>query len=182
MSTNVTGNSNPQSTLASTSNQEGGPSAAVTRHVLRPALIGTYVTYLSMLVITAGVHFGLDQWKTFGTTVMIGYAGAIFGWLAGFLASPYSTLEEKRLTRVTSWISLLASGYLVGKLEPSIKQIFDTGDLIAKPIYGVRLLNFLINLVCTGITVYQYRLYGKGSPYRGDSPSVEAHSDSEHRG
>ena len=174
MSANVTSNPNAQSTPASTSNQVGGASAATARHVLKPAIIGTSVVYLSMFGLAAGIHLGMDDWSGFFTTVMIGYAGAIFGWLAGFVASPYDTKEEKRLTRVSSFISLITSGYLIGKLEPSMSLIFGHGELITNPLYGVRLLNFLINLICTGITVYLYRLYGGGSPYDGGSPSVEA--------
>lgn len=176
MSTNVTGNSNTQSTPASTSTQADGYAATTARHVMKPAIIATLVTYLSMFGITAGIHYSLKQLNTtFWITVLIGYAGAVFGWLAGFMASPYDMKEEKRLTRVASWISLLTSGYLIGKLEPSITLLFSDGNLIKQPVYGVRLLAFLINLVCTGITVYLYRLYGGGSP------SGEAHSDSENR-
>ena len=150
--------------------QVGGPSETITRHVLKPAKTATVVTYVAMPLITAGIHLGIGDWKGFGTTVMIGYAGAIFGWLAGFMASPYDTNEQKRLTRVASWISLLTSGYIIGKLDASMRLVFDGGQLITVPLYGVRLLNFLINLTCTGITVYLYRLYGEGSP------SLEARS------
>lgn len=104
------------------------------------------------------------------------------GWQAGFLVSPYDTKEEKRLTRVSSFISLITSGYLIGKLEPSIALIFSRGELVTEPLYGFRLLNFLINLICTGITVYLYRLYGGGSPYDKSSPLGEATDASEHRG
>ena len=161
---------------APTANQDNGPSVTTARHVLRPAIIATFVTYLSMPLITAGIHFGIKDWTGFGTTVMIGYSGAIFGWLAGFMASPYDTNEQKRLTRVASWISLLTSGYLIGKLEPSMQVVFDNGELITAPLYGVRLLNFLINLTCTGITVYLYRLYGEGSPSR-EAPSKSDQQD-----
>lgn len=78
------------------------------------------------------------------------------------MISPYGAKEEKRLTRVASWISLLFSGYLLGRLEPSIQLIFSEGQLIKQHLYGVRVLFFLINVVCTGITVYLYRIYGAG--------------------
>src|SRR4051812_1562001 len=114
MSTNVTGNSNEESTPVSTSNQDAGSSAVISRHVLRPAIIATSVTYLIMPAIMAGIHISLKPSNTtFWITILIGYAGAIFGWLAGLMASPYDPREEKRLTRVTSWISLLFSGYLI---------------------------------------------------------------------
>lgn len=171
MSINLTGNSNTQSTPASTSNQNDGSQAATARrHVLRPAVIATLVIYLSNLGIAAGIHFTLNkpieptEWNAYWLTVLIGYSGAVFGWLVGFMVSPYDTKEEKRLTRVASWISLLFSGYLLGKLEPSMLLLFGDGQLITQPLYGVRVLFFLINVVCTGITVYQYRLYGVGSP------------------
>lgn len=169
MATNETHKPNAQPTPGM-SRQDGRPSVTTARHVLGPAIKATFVTYVSMLLITAGIHFSRDDWKGFGTTVLIGYSGAIFGWLAGFMASPYDTNEQKRLTRVASWISLLTSGYIIGKLEPSMNAIFDGGELVKVPLYGVRLLNFLINLTCTGITVYLYRLYGEGSP------SIEPHS------
>jgi hypothetical protein len=151
---------------APTPPQDSVSSVTTAGHVLKPAIKATFITYLSMPLITAGVHLGIHDWSGFGTTVMIGYSGAIFGWLAGFMASPYDTKEQKRLTRVASWISLLTSGYLIGKLEPSMHEVFSKGQLITSPLYGVRLLNFLINLTCTGITVYLYRLYGEGSPSR----------------
>jgi hypothetical protein len=182
MSTNVTGNSSAQSTPASTSNHNDEPQAATARHVLRPAIIATLVIYLSNLGIAAGIHFTLNEpteptgWNAYWITVLIAYAGAVFGWLAGFMVSPYDKKEEKRLTRVASWISLLFSGYLLGRLEPSAALLFSHGELIKERLYGVRVLFFLINVVCTGITVYLYRLYGEGSP------SVEAHSNSKHRG
>jgi hypothetical protein len=186
MSTNVIGNSNTQSTPASTPNQNDGSQAATARHVLKPAIIATLVIYLSNLGIAAGIHFTLNEatepstgpteWNAYWITVLIAYAGAVFGWLVGFMVSPYDKREEKRLTRVASWISLLFSGYLLGRLEPSAALLFSKGELITERLYGVRVLFFLINVVCTGITVYLYRLYGEGSP------SVEAHSNSKHRG
>lgn len=176
MSTHPPDNYPAEPTPAPTPRQDDH-AAAITQHVLRPAKIATLVTYASMFVITGGIHLSMRKVDTsFWITVLIGYAGAIFGWLAGFVASPYDSTEEKRLTRVTAFVSLITSGYLIGKLEPSITPIFN--QLISEKLYGIRLLNFLINLICTGITVYLYRLYGVGSPYEKANLSGEAQSDS----
>jgi hypothetical protein len=130
--------------------------------VMKPAFWATIVTYVSMFGITAAIHWNLDEFSAFWITVLIGFSGAIFGWLAGFLAAPYDEAEGRRLTQIASLLSLLMSGYLLGKLEHSISEVFT--NLLNHPLYGVRLLNFSINFVATAITVYLYRLYGGGRP------------------
>ena len=165
MSTNIPDDSNKLSTPVPTSLEDVERSAEIARHVLKPAINATAVTYVSLLGIMAAIHYNRKEMNVeFWITILIGYSGAIFGWLAGFMASPYDAREEKRLTRVASWIWLLFSGYLIGKLEPSITQLINDGSFIKVPLYGVRLLNFLGIFISTGITVYQYRLWGVGSP------------------
>jgi hypothetical protein len=142
--------------------------------IVKPAATATFVTYASVFVITAGIHASIHQCDKFCTSVLIGYAGGIFGWLGGFLASPYDKIEEKRISRISAQVSLVISGYFLAKLEPSVSRIFEQGNVVNDPLYGVRVLSFLINMICTAITVYLYRLYGDGGPADGSVPGASS--------
>jgi hypothetical protein len=89
----------------------------------------------------------------------VGYGGAVFGWLAG---TPFDKKDQERFSRITSALSLVVSGFLLAKLEPSVAAVFGDGRLLDYPLYGVRLLNIAINFVATAITVYLDRLDGSG--------------------
>ncbi|MEO1402709.1 MAG: hypothetical protein AAFV72_15875 [Cyanobacteria bacterium J06635_1] len=49
------------------------------------------------------------------------------------------------------------TGFLFAKMEPSFTPIFANGRLINEPIYGVRVLVFIICFVVAAINMYVFR-------------------------
>jgi hypothetical protein len=97
------------------------------RPVMRPAIWATGITSASMFLITAAIHYQLGEWGSFSITMLIGYGGAVFGWLAGTLFTPFDKKDQERFSRITSALSLFVSGFLLAKLEPSVAAVFGEG-------------------------------------------------------
>lgn len=95
----------------------------------------------------------------FALTFLIGLSGVALGWLVGFLASPYSEVEERRFSKYAAAVAAFVSGYLLGKLEPTVNAILKDDNLIVNPVHGARVLLFVIAAIAAAITMYVFRLY-----------------------
>jgi hypothetical protein len=89
--------------------------------------------------------------------VLIGVGGWSLGWLVGFLLSPSTSQEIKKFSQAASTISAFLTGFALAKLEPSLTPLFENGKLINEPIYGIRLLIFMICFAIAAINMYVYR-------------------------
>jgi hypothetical protein len=89
--------------------------------------------------------------------VLIGVGGWSLGWLVGFLLSPSTSQEIKKFSQAASTISAFLAGFALAKLEPSLTPLFENGRLINEPIYGIRLLIFMICFAIAAINMYVYR-------------------------
>ena len=118
-------------------------------------LIG-FVVFGVVLWIARTVHQELDD-TGFAQTVLIGIGGWALGWLVGFLVSPSTSQEIKKFSQATSTIGAFIIGFALAKLEPSLTPLFEDGRLINEPIYGVRLLIFMICFAIAAINMYVYR-------------------------
>ena len=102
------------------------------------------------------VHSELND-PGFAQTVLIGVSGWAGGWLVGFLVAPNTSRELKNLSQATSTITAFVTGFILAKMEPSLTLIFDNGQLMNEPIYGVRVLIFIICFVVAAINMYVFR-------------------------
>lgn len=109
-----------------------------------------------VLWIAHTVHQELND-QGFAQTVLIGIGGWALGWLVGFLTSSSTNQEIKKFSRATSTIGAFISGFALAKLEPSLTPLFENGRLINEPIYGIRLLIFMICFAIAAINMYIYR-------------------------
>ncbi len=118
-------------------------------------LIG-FIVFGVVLWIARTVHQELND-GGFAQTVLIGTAGWAAGWLVGFLVSPSTSQEIKRFSQAASTISAFLAGFSLAKLEPSLTPLFENGRLINEPIYGIRLMIFMICFAIAAINMYVYR-------------------------
>lgn len=118
-------------------------------------LIG-FLVFGVILWIARTVHQELDD-EGFAQTVLIGTAGWATGWLVGFLISPSTSQEVKKFSQAMSTITAFLTGFLLAKLEPSLTPLFADGRLINEPIYGIRLMIFMICFAIAAINMYVYR-------------------------
>ena len=118
-------------------------------------LIGLIV-FGVVLWIARTVHQELDD-NGFAQTVLIGTGGWASGWLVGFLVSPSTNQEIKKFSQAASTIGAFVGGFMLAKLEPSLTPLFENGRLINQPIYGIRLLIFMICFAIAAINMYVYR-------------------------
>ena len=102
------------------------------------------------------VHSELND-PGFAQTVLIGVSGWAGGWLVGFLVAPNTSRELKNLSQATSTITAFVAGFILAKIEPSLTPIFDNGQLMNEPVYGVRVLIFIICFVVAAINMYVFR-------------------------
>jgi uncharacterized membrane protein YeaQ/YmgE (transglycosylase-associated protein family) len=118
-------------------------------------LVG-FIVFAVVLWLANRVHGELND-PGFAQTVLIGVAGWAAGWLVGFLVSPNTSSDLKNLSQATSTISAFILGFLLAKMEPSFTPIFANGRLIDQPIYGIRVLIFVICFVVAAINMYVFR-------------------------
>ncbi len=118
-------------------------------------LIG-FVVFGVVLWIARTVHQELND-NGFAQTVLIGTGGWATGWLVGFLVSPSTNQEIKKFSQAASTIGAFIGGFVLAKLEPSLTPLFENGRLINEPIYGIRLLIFMICFAIAAINMYVYR-------------------------
>ncbi len=118
-------------------------------------LIG-FIVFGVVLWIARTVHQELRD-EGFAQTVLVGTAGWATGWLVGFLVSPSTSQEIKKFSQAASTISAFVSGFALAKLEPSLTPLFEDGRLINEPIYGIRLMIFMICFAIAAINMYVYR-------------------------
>ncbi|MEL6778905.1 MAG: hypothetical protein AAFO06_16775 [Cyanobacteria bacterium J06597_16] len=118
-------------------------------------LIG-FIVFGIVLWIARTVHQELGD-VGFAQTVLIGTAGWALGWLVGFLVSPSTSQDIKKFSQAASTISSFLLGFALAKLEPSLTPLFANGKLINEPIYGIRLMIFMICFAIAAINMYVYR-------------------------
>ena len=118
-------------------------------------LIG-FVVFGVVLWIARTVHQELND-QGFAQTVLVGAAGWASGWLVGFLVSPSTNQEIKKFSQAMSTISAFTFGFVLAKMEPSLTPLFEDGRLINEPIYGIRLMIFMICFAIAAINMYVYR-------------------------
>ncbi len=94
-------------------------------------------------------------------TYLVEFVGWTLGCLAGFLASPGDPNETERFSKVGTAIGFFVSGYLLSKLEPSLRIIFENGVLITNSLYGIRLAVFVAAFICGAVQMYVYRYYSR---------------------
>lgn len=102
------------------------------------------------------VHSELND-PGFAQTVLIAVAGWASGWLVGFLVAPNTSHELKNLSQAASTITAFIAGFILAKIEPSLTPIFADGQLMNEPIYGIRVLIFIICFVVAAINMYVFR-------------------------
>lgn len=120
-------------------------------------LVG-FVVFAGVLWLAARVHGELGD-PGFAQTVLISVTGWAAGWLVGFLVSPNTSHELKNFSQASSTIAAFTAGFLLAKMEPSFTPIFANGRLIDEPIYGIRVLMFIICFVVAAINMYVFREY-----------------------
>ncbi|MGB3767302.1 MAG: hypothetical protein WA947_12145 [Phormidesmis sp.] len=120
------------------------------------SLLVGFLVFGVVLWIARTVHQELND-EGFAQTVLIGVGGWAFGWLVGFLISPSTGQEIKQFSQAASTIGAFVFGFMLAKLEPSLTPLFENGRLINEPIYGIRLLIFMICFAIAAINMYFYR-------------------------
>ncbi len=118
-------------------------------------LVG-FVIFGIVIWLANRVHSELND-PGFAQTVLIGVSGWAGGWLVGFLVAPNTSRELKNLSQATSTITAFVAGFILAKIEPSLTPIFDNGQLMNEPVYGVRVLIFIICFVVAAINMYVFR-------------------------
>ena len=120
------------------------------------SLLVGFLVFGVVLWIARTVHQELED-VGFAQTVLIGVGGWALGWLVGFLISPSTSHEIKKFSQAASTIGAFVCGFALAKLEPSLTPLFENGRLINEPIYGIRLLIFMICFAIAAINMYVYR-------------------------
>ena len=121
-------------------------------------LVG-FVVFAVVLWLAHTVHEELGD-PGFAQTVLIGVTGWAGGWLLGFVASPTTGGMGGgvgNFNNSTAAIAAFLGGFILAKMEPSLTPIFENGRLLNEPIYGVRVLIFIICFVVAAINMYVYR-------------------------
>ena len=79
--------------------------------------------------------------------------------LVGTVTSPYDKTEEVKFESHLKTLSVLFSGYLLGKLDSLITKILSIDMIIGSQLGSFRLLLFMVSLITSVLITYIYRKY-----------------------
>ena len=116
------------------------------------------VAVFLLLIGLAFVMHLSPKYSEFALSAIVAVTGLTLGWLLGFLASPYTTAEEKRFARYAATISAFFSGYLLSKIEPWLTAVVEAGKG-GNRVIAARVLIFVGCATVGAISMYVYRLY-----------------------
>jgi len=133
------------------------------------AFIFFFVSELLMLIFSYLVGTTSQDYALNWTMIIV---GAAIGWMVAVLLSPDTSAQGKRLKRGAAALSALASGYIIGKGEDSIKELLKPGFLFT-PLVGFRVLAFVGSFSVSLILVFVRREYGKPPFDKAEEPSLE---------
>ena len=112
--------------------------------------------YVLMIFGTYYVHQDIGD-NGFWLTLIIGVFGVLCGWTIGALSSPADASESKAFTKYAGVISGFASGYLFTKIDGVIIDV--SNNLLANPVYGLRVIIFSSCLISGALIIYILRAY-----------------------
>lgn len=114
-----------------------------------------YVTWgvtLLIFLILIVIAFIYNDHKYLTQFLLCGVLGASIGWLLGFMATPYSRVEERKLTIYAKLIYSFLTGYVLGKVDNIISHYVDQ---IKTPNFNQELLWMCLSvLVCSIIVAF----------------------------
>ena len=129
---------------------------------------GTYA-----ILIWIGYLFSANTTE-FAYTFLVGLGGAAVGNVLGLLASPYNRGERTSFSDYAKALATFVTGFLLSKLDKLLGVAADPDMLARHPIYGARVLVFLVAAVTGAIITYTFRAYYEGSDDFGDCPRPDA--------
>ena len=126
----------------------------------------SWIGYLTIVTFGCQLLIFLNDWDWpgLGLSLLFGTAGTMTGAFAAFLASPYDTEDEKRITRVSTVLGTLVTGYLLAKvIDPlllsAMKDPAFVFDLMRNGKNAANTLIALVSFIGGFLGTYQFRAY-----------------------
>lgn len=116
----------------------------------------------SIIIVTFACQWFIfrEEVKYVALSVLIGTCTTLFGCLAGLLASPYGAEDEKRLSKVSTTIFTLITGYVLGKMiDPLVLKMLDNPRELLELRTGTNILIGLIGFLGGFLSTYVFRAY-----------------------
>jgi D-alanyl-lipoteichoic acid acyltransferase DltB (MBOAT superfamily) len=86
--------------------------------------------------------------------------GISIGWVIGIIISPYDTSESKQFSIFAKTLATFISGYLIGKIDKFIEEIFKPSFLFDS-VNGFRMIAFVSVLLISMLITFIYRTYAR---------------------
>jgi hypothetical protein len=109
----------------------------------------------ALLYLSATFHINAVANEFNVLVVLLGFS---VGWLAGILLSPYSEEEEKKFNQYAKAFGVFASGYLVGKVDKVVEELFKP-EFILESTHGFRIMIFVSAVIISFIFTFVFRRY-----------------------
>jgi len=116
----------------------------------------SFAIYATLIWI--GYLFSSDTVE-FAYTFLVGLAGAAVGNILGLLASPYNRGEKTAFSDYAKALATFVTGFLLSKLDKLLGVAADPETLAQHPIYGARVLVFIVAAATGAIITYTLRAY-----------------------
>jgi hypothetical protein len=120
---------------------------------------GVFALLMGGTVIYLAVHFSTEPIES-SLNILIVILGLALGWLLGILLSPYDNAEDKKFTMYAKAFGVFASGYLVGKVDKFIEELFNPA-FILDSVHGFRVMAFMAALIISMVITFIFRLYDR---------------------
>jgi len=122
-----------------------------------------WTIYVSMITFACQIYVFEWKWDLVAFSVLIGTSCGLAGGLAGLLASPEGADDQERLSKVSTAIATLFTGYILAKVfDPLIAEAFKMPAEFFKVKNSANLFVALIGFISGFLATYQFRAYTSG--------------------
>lgn len=123
----------------------------------------SWVIYLAFITFTCQLLIFGFQWNEIGLSLLVGTCCAMIGAFAALLASPYGSGDSERLSKVSTTIATLITGYILAKIiDPLVIEMMKNYSVFSEPKNSANALVGLISFLSGFLGTYQFRVYLSG--------------------
>jgi hypothetical protein len=134
------------------------------RHLFPPKSLWSTAAYLIVVLTVISIAWLYGPNREEGVmNVSLALLGTLLGYLIGVTISPYSFQEKEEFSTLSKAVSLFISGYLLGKIDKLLGEMF-TIAFFSRKLQAFRFVLFFLSTTGSLVATFVYRKYVAQEP------------------
>jgi len=141
----------------------------------------SWIIYLALITFVCQLLIFKFEWQDIGMSLLLGTCSAMVGAFAALLASPYGSADSERLSKVSTTIATLITGYVLAKIiDPLVAEMMGGKySVFSEPKNSANVLIGIISFLSGFLGTYQFRVYLSGRFPKIESTEDETKTENE---